>query len=225
MCFGDSNTWGTVARKSLSEPNLRYDRDIRWPCILQNDLGEEFAVSEEGLGGRTSIYTADPSFPYKNGLVMLEGCIKSHHPLDLIIFMLGTNDIHLPYPLPEEDLGKGIRTLVDIVKAHPEWGRNENTVPQILLIAPTWICPSAPDGRTEVYAKFFGEYGERLSHKFPEVWQQIAAETGCWFLNAQEFASPDKNDGVHLDASSHIRLGHAVAEKVREIRKAENNHV
>lgn len=220
MCFGDSNTWGTVAKKRISDPNLRYGRDVRWTCILQDDLGDEYAVSEEGLGGRTTIYTAAPEFPYKNGLVMYEGCIKTHHPLDLIILMLGTNDIHLPWKLPGEELGTGIRTLVEITKAHPEWGRNENTVPEILIVAPPVVVPSCPEGRTEVYPQFFGEYGTEMSRRFPEVFRAIAEEYGCHFLSSQDYAHADKNDGVHLDAESHIRLGHAIARKVREIRNA-----
>lgn len=218
MCFGDSNTWGTVARNHINAPNLRYGRDVRWPCVLQDDLGSDYAVSEEGLGGRTSIYTADPAYPYKNGLHMYEGCIKTHHPLDLIILMLGTNDIHLPWKLPEEELGTGIRTLIELTQAHPEWGRGESTVPEILIIAPPVVLPSCPEGRTEVYAKFFGEYGTAMSRKFPEVFADIAREYGCHFLSSQDYALPDKLDGVHMDAPSHIRLGHAVADKVREIR-------
>lgn len=218
MCYGDSNTWGTVARKSLHDPHLRHGREVRWPCILQDDLGDEYAVSEEGLGGRTTIYTANPKVPYKNGLVMYEGCALTHRPLDLIILMLGTNDLHMPEKLPADELGTGIRKLTELTKDHPDWGPDEKKVPEILLIAPPVVVPACPEGRTGVYAKFFGDYGGDLSRRFPEVYAKVAEEYGCHFLSSQEFTSPDLNDGVHLDAQSHIRLGHAVAQKVREIR-------
>ena len=219
MCYGDSNTWGTVARWNINDPHLRYGRDIRWPCVLQALLGDQYAVQEEGLGGRTTIYTADPEYPYKNGLYMLEGCLKTHYPLDLIVLMLGTNDLHLPKPLPEDELGTGITRLVEVIQAHPEFGPEEKRVPEILLIAPPFITPSAPEGRTEVYGKFFGEYGERLTHRFPEVFAGIAEKYGCHFLDAQPFTHPDPRDGVHLDAQSHQKLAHAVRDKVLEIRQ------
>ena len=145
LCYGDSNTWGTVARHRQGDPNLRYGREIRWPCVLQALLGNGYAVQEEGLGGRTTVYTANPAFPFKNGMYMLEGCIKTHHPLDLIILMLGTNDLHLPQPLPEDQLGMGITALIRLIRSHPEYGRNEKQVPDILLIAPPFITRSAPD--------------------------------------------------------------------------------
>ena len=154
MCYGDSNTWGTVARPHKDAPHLRYGRDVRWPCVLQKLLGDGCAVREEGLGGRTTIYTANPAMPFKNGLHMLEGCLKTHAPLDLVILMLGTNDLHQPEPLPEAEMGHGITTLVELIQAHPEYGPEEKRPPEILLIAPPFITPSAPDARTEVYGQF-----------------------------------------------------------------------
>jgi hypothetical protein len=39
----------------------------------------------------------------------------------------------------------------------------------------------------------------------------------CGFLNAQEFSQPSPADGVHLDAASHLTLGHAIAAAVRNM--------
>ena len=222
MCYGDSNTWGTVAKKHKDDPHLRYGRDIRWPAVLQRLLGNGYAVQEEGLGGRTTMYTANPAMPFKNGMHMLEGCLKTHCPLDLVILMLGTNDLHLPAPLPEDQLCAGITAVIDLIQAHPEYGPEEKRAPEILLVAPPFITPSAPDARTEVYAQFFSEYGERLSRRFPEAYRETAEKTGCRFLNAQEYTRPDARDGVHLDAESHLRLAAAVRDKVLEIRREQS---
>lgn len=47
LCYGDSNTWG---------PDLanggRLPRSERWPGILEKELGDGYAVIEEGLSGR-----------------------------------------------------------------------------------------------------------------------------------------------------------------------------
>ena len=115
-------------------------------------------------------------------------------------------------------MGHGIATLVELIQAHPEYGPEEKRPPEILLIAPPFITPSAPDARTEVYGQFFGEYGERLSHRFPEVYRAVAEKYGCYFLDAQPLTRPDARDGVHLDAESHRSLAMAVRDKVLEIR-------
>lgn len=48
LCFGDSNTFGT------NPSGGRWPRNQRWTGILQERLGNEFYVMEEGLGGRTA---------------------------------------------------------------------------------------------------------------------------------------------------------------------------
>ena len=44
LCYGDSNTWGW---NPISES--RFDKDVRWPGILQQELGEDYEVISEGL--------------------------------------------------------------------------------------------------------------------------------------------------------------------------------
>lgn len=219
LCYGDSNTWGTIAKWKDEGLSSRYDRNTRWPCVMQKELGDDYAVNEEGLGGRTTIYTSDDERPYKNGINMLIGCLASHRPLDLVILYLGTNDLHLEKKIPEENLGDGIRTLIETVKNNPNFGPDGERAPEILVVAPTYIKPSSPLGRVNVYDKFYREYGERLSRLFPSVYKEIANETGCYFISAQDYAEPDMGDGVHITGESHIRLGKAMAKKVMEIRE------
>lgn len=66
-----------------------------------------------------------------------------------------------------------------------------------------------------VYQKFRCDIGRNLSLMLPEVYEQVAREKGCYFLNAQAYAQPGPADGVHFDAESHLRLGRAVADLIR----------
>ena len=61
LCYGDSNTWGYSPIDGT-----RYARDVRWPGVLRNELGEGYLVIEEGLNGRTTVWD-DPIEGYKNG--------------------------------------------------------------------------------------------------------------------------------------------------------------
>lgn len=214
LCYGDSNTWGCIGRWELSElPSERYDTQTRWPCVLQRELGEEFHIIEEGLGGRTTIYVMNE--PWKNGEMYLKPCLNSHRPLDLVVLMLGTNDLHAEVQPDEEHLGDGLNRLLDIIQEDKKSGRGYQP-PKVLVLAPPEIVPSDPAGRVDVYPKFNCEQGRRLSLLFPQVYEQIARQRGCWYLNAAEYAKPGPADGVHLDAESHIRLGKAVAAYIRE---------
>ena len=57
VCFGDSNTHGYCADPNDTEDHTdRFTEDERWPCLLQEALGEDYLVLEEGLSGRTTVF-------------------------------------------------------------------------------------------------------------------------------------------------------------------------
>ena len=215
LCYGDSNTWGTIGRWKLTDmPSERYDRDTRWTQVAQRILGPDYCVIEEGLGGRTTIY-ARAEDPWKCGETCLLPCLHSQRPLDWVVLMLGTNDLQVCKTITAEDLPRGISRLIDIIQACPKVGRNM-TVPRILVVAPPEVRPSDPQGRTEVYAKFRCEIGRSLSLQFPAVYAEVARQKGCYFLNGQDYIQPGPQDGVHLDAASHRRLGEAIAAFIQQ---------
>lgn len=215
LCYGDSNTWGCIGHWiETTVPTSRYDDQTRWPCVLQADLGDGFHIVEEGLGGRSTIYTREGE-EWKSGEMYLKPCLHSHRPLDLVIIMLGTNDLQINKTITEEDLPVGISRLVDIIQETPNVGRDQ-IVPKILIVSPIEIRPSAPEGRVLVYDKFRREIGRELSLKLPEVYAKVAQEKGCYFLNAADYAEPGPADGVHFTPDSHIRLGHALADYIRK---------
>ena len=112
LCYGDSNTFGHNP-DAVIPGDCRFTRDRRWTGLLQQALGEEYYVIEEGLGGRTTVFN-DPSSEGRNGRDWLLPCIQTHQPLDLILFMLGTNDTKVMYSAPVEEIAQGMDTLVKI---------------------------------------------------------------------------------------------------------------
>ncbi|MEM3607435.1 MAG: SGNH/GDSL hydrolase family protein [Candidatus Bathyarchaeia archaeon] len=205
LCYGDSNTWGY-------EPGTgnRYPRDKTWPGVLRRNLGEGYIVIDEGLNGRTTVWD-DPTqlFPEKrNGLKYLIPCLESHMPIDLVIFMLGTNDLKKRFSLSPVEVAKGMKALVEAVRvsgAGPGGGS-----PRILIVAPPRI------GQLFEFAEEM-EGAEEKSGKLPRCYRLVAEEMGCEFLDASEVASPSKIDGVHLDLEGHQRLGEALTAHVKRI--------
>ena len=85
LCIGDSNTWGATP----GEDSLRLER--RWTKVLQ-ELRPNDEIIEEGLSGRT-ITAKDTIVPVRCGVDTLPLLMLSHVPVDLVIIMLGTNDL------------------------------------------------------------------------------------------------------------------------------------
>lgn len=89
VCYGDSNTYGYNP-----ENGFRYEYEERWTTILQKELKDSAIVIPEGLNGRTTSFE-DELRPGRNGATYLDPCLHSHGPIDLVVLMLGTNDLKI----------------------------------------------------------------------------------------------------------------------------------
>jgi lysophospholipase L1-like esterase len=202
LCYGDSNTWG---KNPLTKD--RYGKDERWTGILQNTLGTDYFIIEEGLNGRTTVWD-DPIEGYKNGKTYLIPCLESHKPLDLVIIMLGTNDLKKRFSLSAYDIALGAGALVDIVNKS-DCGRMDRS-PKVLLLAPP------PIGKLTEFAEMF-EGGTEKSRKLSQHYRDISEEYGCAFFDTSKVIQSSDIDGIHLEKKDHEALGKAVAEIVKNI--------
>ncbi len=200
LCYGDSNTWGYIPGKAE-----RYAADIRWPGVLGRELGEGCHVIEEGLNGRTTVWD-DPVEGHKNGKTYLIPCLNSHMPLDLVILMLGTNDLKARYSVPAFDIMLSIGVLVDIIRKSGA-GRDGDS-PAVLLVSPP------PLGKLTDFAELF-EGGTAKSGKLAGYYRQVAEQNGCAFLDAGTIIKSCDIDGVHLLESEHNKLGLKIAQIVK----------
>lgn len=209
ICFGDSNTHGYNAENA----GARFDETQRWTCLLQQHLGEEYLVLEEGLNGRTTCFE-DPMFEGLKGLDYLVPCLITHKPVDLLVIMLGTNDTKERFGVTAECIALGLKRLVDKAKAVEEcWA---NSKPEILIVTPQNIGREIVN--TEVYPVMGYGCAEK-SEKLAVEYAKIAELTGCHYLDANQViaAAPNPVDYMHLTAEAHAQLAAALNKKIREI--------
>jgi lysophospholipase L1-like esterase len=90
MCFGDSNTYGTPPILDLAL-HSRFDAATRWPPLMAKEAGVD--LIEAGLPGRTTLWEDPVMGAHMNGQTGLKIALESHGPLDLLVIMLGTNDV------------------------------------------------------------------------------------------------------------------------------------
>lgn len=200
LCFGDSNTWGY--NPSTHE---RYHYEERWPGVMQERLGMRYRIIEEGLNGRTTVWQ-DPIEGYKSGKEYLVPCLDTHKPLDLVIIMLGTNDMKKRFSLSAFDIAAGASVLVDLV-AKSGCG-SQGKAPQVLLVAPIAI----EDLRNSWLGEMFGyEQATATSKQLSAHFSRIAEISGCHFLDASLVTEPSPIDALHLDSEGHRKLGLAIA--------------
>lgn len=204
LCFGDSNTWGY---DPLSK--TRFDRGIRWPGVLASELGDGFEIVEEGLCGRTTVWD-DPveGGSSKNGLSYLIPCLESHRPLDLVIVLLGTNDLKRRFNVSAYDIANSAGVLVRAIQTS-QTGIDDQPPPVLLLAPPPTVA------LTE-YAETMEGAGDK-SRLFGAHYQRVADERGCAFLDTGLHIVSSPVDGIHFDAPQQHELGRVVALRVRQL--------
>lgn len=196
LCFGDSLTWGWNP-----ENGERFLPGERWTGILEELLGEGYEVIEEGLNGRTTGFD-DPIEGDKNGRRHLPMLLESHHPLDCVVVMLGTNDLKDRFHLSPADIAQSAGELVKIIR-RSDAGK-EGKAPLVLLIAPPPIGPLS-----EEMGIFTG--GEEKSKRLGFLYRLQAECLGCHFFDAQEVVRTSEKDGIHWDREGNRAFAEALS--------------
>ncbi|TRM10617.1 lipolytic enzyme, G-D-S-L [Lentibacillus cibarius] len=199
VCFGDSNTWGYDAATQE-----RFSEDIRWPCLLQQRLGNDYQVVEEGLSGRTSVCD-DPLIEGLNGLAYIQPCLMSHAPLELVIIMLGTNDTKERFGLTAYNIAQGITRLAH--KAKSTNAGRQGGAPNVLVVAPPPI--GAAYATTDIKHPM-GKDCDVKSSAFPRHLQTLLKGTGIHFLDAGSTVSMNNIDYMHLNQEGHQHMAEQV---------------
>ncbi|WP_300037617.1 SGNH/GDSL hydrolase family protein [uncultured Roseobacter sp.] len=205
MCFGDSNTHGTRAMRFWGD-RRRHPRGIRWPDVLADTLGAGWEVVAEGHPGRTAVFDDPIEGTHKNGQRALPVLLESHRPLDLVVVMLGTNDLKHRFGANPGDIALGIERLVmEISRSDAGPG---STAPGVLIAAPAQVM------ETGALAEIFAGAAEK-SRALPACLAGIAERQGAGFWDAGSVAQVDLVDGIHLSAAAHRAIGLALAGEIR----------
>lgn len=203
LCYGDSNTWGYIPGTGK-----RYSFGSRWPGILQRRLGKDVRVIEEGLNGRTTAWD-DPLADGRNGKKSLKVILESHSPIDLLVIMLGTNDLKHRFGLSAYNIAQGVSELVQVAKESNAGPDGAN--PQILLIVPPRII--FLPGQTAL--DFEG--APKKSGELSAYYKSIAKHSGCACFDASELVAGSPIDGIHLDKKAHRKLSKALTEVIESL--------
>lgn len=177
---------------------------------MQKTLGDTYHVIEEAINGRTTnLDEVAPGRPHKNGLSLLHSCLESHYPLDVVVFMLGTNDTKTQYQRSVEEITEGMRSLIRTIKISNKG--KEGKPPKVLLIAPQAII------NTLNLFPSMDKTSIRKSEQIAEYYQKLANAECCEFLDAGLIIASSPADGVHFGESESIVLGQTVAKIIQKI--------
>ena len=187
LCYGDSNTWG------FDPEGFRYAKKDLWTTQLENRLGENYKVINAGLNGRTTALDVwgDDSF---NGLTDLPDTLDRYPDMDVIIFMLGTNDCYVAGNA--QDIKNGMEALIQYTK------ENYKTDTEIVIVVPAGLEEES--------------YPAQLSRQLAPLYQELADQYDCLYLDGTNLFELSKVDGVHLSKQGHKDVAQALLELFKE---------
>lgn len=186
ICFGDSNTYGYDAKSMLGDC---FDEELKWTHILAETLG--VTVINAGVNGR--------SIPHGMVATLEISALKKKAPADLVIVMLGSNDILNEWYDSAEQLSEAMGEFLRGIQL---------TLPgvKLLLVAPPRI------DLTERMA--------RQSARLPKCYEETAKVLGISFADASKWPLPLDWDGVHFTEEAHRIFAAEIAEEVKTILRA-----
>lgn len=211
VCFGDSNTHGYCADPTDTVTGGdRFDESERWTKLLENQLGPDYLVLEEGLSGRTTVFP-DALHESMDGLSVLYSTLMSHEPVDLLVIMLGTNDTKERLGVNAACIAIGMERLVRKAQSVMCW---KDGKPNVLIVCPPHILPEMYQNPCGVP---MGQGCIEKSQQLAGYLEQTAKLVGAAFLDAQGVAEFNKVDGMHLTAKGHRQLAAKLAQVIPEL--------
>lgn len=200
VCFGDSNTYGFSPFDCS-----RYSKDIRWTGVLDKLLGDKFEVVNEGKNARTIAFD-DPYNEGCNGMADIDACIDANVPFDLMIIMLGTNDLKAYFEATPQIIAQNLLKMCEVIRA--------KTDARILLASPMLL------GDQIEFSPLHLEFGrQQVEYSFelaPNI-KKVAEQVGADFIDIAVVAMSSDVDCLHLVPEEHDKLAHAMRDKVLSI--------
>lgn len=215
LAFGDSNTWGWKAVGN-GFPATRHQDEERWAGVLEAALDGATVVVDGLVGRRTDLDgNADLGLLEAddfNGARDLPEAIARHMPVDLVVIMLGTNDLQSGVDRTPADVAKSAFGLANLVTGSDKPVYSAYPAPKVLVVAP----PPMRDTTATPLSGLF-QSGVAPSRQLGAAFSAEATRTGIPFFDAGSVTGTDGIDGVHLTKGNHAALGNALAPVIRPL--------
>ena len=179
LCFGDSNTYGYDPRSYFGN---QYPAEHRWVDLLAKKL--DCTAVNEGMNGR--------EIPRRETeLLRFDRMLAAQQPIDLLIVMLGGNDLLQ---------GNPVETVVKRMESFLRYIELERS--KILLMGP----PTMQRGEW-VPTQALVDSSKALNHGY----KALAERLGVRFADAEEWKISRAFDGVHFTEEGHKAFAEGLA--------------
>ena len=201
LLYGDSNTWG-------HNPVDFSQLETTWGKVAAKLL-PECEIEIDGECGRATLAGEGA----KHGIACFrERYFTKRRDFDLIVIMLGTNDVLKEFNYTAERTAQALKQYIH--EARVVYG---DKTPEFLIISPILVKENAL--KHPVFSELYTAQSVETSLHFADAIEKMTKDEGVYFMNAALYAEASDIDGIHMETEEHEKLGAAAAEKIKEIFK------
>jgi lysophospholipase L1-like esterase len=143
---------------------------------------------------------------HRNGLTVLLALLESHRPVDVVLLMLGTNDLKQRFAVNAGDIALSLERLVRVIQV--SGCGPEGAAPGVLLVSPPPIV------ETGCLAGMFAGGAPKSQALAGEI-RAAADRLGVPFLDAGQVVTVSPVDGIHYEAEANPALAKAFTDAIR----------
>ena len=171
-------------------------------------------VKEDSLPGRTTNINDMQDGSHLNGASVFKSCLLSHSPLDLIIIMLGTNDLKKRFNRSSDEVAKGVKELINIAK-HTFSGKgtwHDQNLSEIVVICPPVLGELSNDLQWSNYIEWEGAFDK--SKKLFNSLKHVTDEEKIYLIDSNQYIESSSLDPIHWSKKTHETFGKKVADLI-----------
>jgi lysophospholipase L1-like esterase len=199
LCYGDSNTFGFNP-----SDGSRFDNKTRWTALLQEILGTEYEVINEGMCDRTGFTNNPKGFDF-SAQRHFPKMITKLKDIDLLILAIGTNDLQFKYDLTIHQFENGLEKLIVMAK---------DNVRRIILIPPVILSDNVLEGNFNFQ---FNSTSIVKSKKVGKIYRKLSNLYGLDYFDLNNFVKPSNVDGLHYDSEGHNIISTKLSDYIKSI--------
>lgn len=213
LIFGDSNSWGYTDEDN----GHRFEK--RWPVSLNQQLikrGLGTEILEDCLPGRTTNIDDHQDGIHLNGSKILKSSLLSHSPIDLVILMLGTNDLKVRFQRTAENIAEGLKELIEIVLETNSGlgGWHDLNKSNLLIICPPILGKKSHDSSWVNFKEWEGAHDK--SKKLYSSFKKVCSEMGVDLIDANKFCQSSDIDPIHWSKHTHLHFSEELAKIIEQ---------
>ena len=210
--FGDSNSWGYTDE----DDGHRFEE--RWPISLKTFLSEmdlNVEIIEDCLPGRTTNIDDAQDGSHLNGAKVLMSSLLANSPIDLVIIMLGTNDLKMRFQRTPDAIAEGIKELINTVKNTNSGpgGWHDQNKSDLFIICPPSLNIKANDTNWIKFNEW--ENGLVKSTKLYDSLKKVCEQNNVFLFDSNQIIQSSTLDPIHWSKKTHKIFAKKIAEIIK----------